>query len=63
MTNLEWLRSMSIDELARLIYRCDGESRFCQEKPECGGDDGCPDPDTMCLECVKEWLMEERGDE
>lgn len=63
MTNLEWLRSMSIDEWAEVIYQCGWSEimetvRFCKDKPEC--DDYCPDPDTMCIECVKEWLMEER---
>lgn len=63
-TRYERFRSMSLEELARLVRSSDADAeRYCKGKPECqealdrNNWEGISEE--MCLECVKEWLMEE----
>lgn len=64
-TRLEQIRCMSLEELAqRLLTLHDGDAgSYCRMKPECVAalEENRPEiiTDQHCLECVKEWLMEE----
>ena len=63
-TRLEQIRCMSLEELARLVRSSDADAeRYCKGKPECqealDRNDWKDITEEMCLECVKEWLMEE----
>ena len=64
-TRLEQIRCMSLEELAeRLLTLHDGDAgSYCRMKPECVAalEENHPETitDQHCLECVKEWLMEE----
>ena len=64
-TREELLKAMSRDELAqRLLTLCDGDAgSYCRMKDECVQALEENHPETVaeanCLECIKEWLMEE----
>ena len=64
-TRLEQIRCMSLEELAeRLLTLHDGDAgSYCRMKAECVAalEENRPEEitDQHCLECVKEWLMEE----
>ena len=63
-TRYERFRSMSLEEMARLVRSSDADAeRYCKGKPECQAalerNDWQGITDEMCLECVREWLMEE----
>ena len=64
-TRLEKLRCMSLEDLAeRLLTLHDGDAgSYCRMKDECVQALEENHPETVteanCLECIKEWLMEE----
>ena len=61
MTNSEYIRSMTDEELARIMVQLsdlDCRINFCQELPECNAlldtDDGIPAE--KCEKCMIQWL-------
>lgn len=62
---MERIQRMSLDELAKTaLALCDGESLgYCHMKPECMAALGENKPEAItdghCLQCLKEWLLEE----
>ena len=56
MTNYEWIKSMSIDEMSGILDILDD---FCshQSATYCLHNKG------TCHECIKKWLMEEHEDD
>lgn len=55
MTNYEWIKSMSIDEMSFILDKlnsvCDQSFFYCLRD------------NRTCNECVKEWLMKEHKDD
>lgn len=68
MTRLEKIRSMSAEELARVIFEIEDENEYC--RPELCPyyrEDGCCDGweergDDACIEACVKWLNEEIDD-
>ena len=61
MARIEKIRSMSVAELAKLIYRSNEPEMFCKGSEKClrriAADEDIPEEE--CLACVAKWLLEE----
>lgn len=53
MTNYEWIKSKSIDEMSSIL------DDVCSHTPF----DYCARNTGTCKECIKEWLMKEHKDD
>lgn len=63
-TNFDRIHSMSVEELAELLYQFENLSdklKFCKNEPECEEllDEGKTISDNMCKKCLVEWLQSE----
>lgn len=59
MTNADCIRSMSDEELAKLLYNCD-DLGYCKNLPECSDlldtEEGIPEE--KCIGCILHWLRQ-----
>ena len=61
MTRIEKIRSMSVEELAKVIFHSNEPEMFCKGSDECCRrvDAGEDIPQEECLACAAKWLLEE----
>ena len=61
MTNLERIRQMPVEELAKVLATSSEDHGICQNKQECIDllDADRLIPDEWCIQCAKEWLERE----
>lgn len=62
LTNADRIRTMSDEELARVLYslvNLDDEIPYCKNLPECETFlDGGGIPERKCVQCLAEWLRQ-----
>lgn len=63
-TNADWIRSMTDEELAELLYSLqteDLDGMFCKTEDKCEEmmDSGDEIPKSMCKQCLVKWLKSE----